>query len=423
MILKKLDCGATLVADAPGCFRSATVGIWAQAGSVTETAADNGISHLIEHMLFKGTAHRSAKQIAVDVDSIGGQINAFTSKENTCFYIRVMDEKLPEGIEILTDLFCNATLPAEELEREKGVVLEEIAMSSDQPDDVAMDLMAEHFFAGCSLERTILGPPDNIRRFTRSDLERYMDRRYTADSVVVAVAGSFDEQKLTAALEQGLSGLRRGGESPDYRRLEERTYGRSASFKTKDIEQEQVCVAMPCCSYSDRAERHALSVVSNVLGGSMSSRLFQSIREERGLAYSVYSHPMLYRDTGMFTVYAGTMPQNTEQVTELIMQELQKLRRDGITEAEFVQSKEMLKGSLILSLESSSSRMSALAKNVLAEGRIYTEEEMIQAIEDVTMAAVNEQIEKTINPDRVTGAYVGPALDEATVRGALGMPA
>ncbi|MBD5559642.1 MAG: insulinase family protein [Clostridia bacterium] len=419
MIHKKLDCGVTLVADALSCFRSATVGIWAQAGSVTETAADNGISHLIEHMLFKGTAKRSAKQIAVDVDRIGGQINAFTSKENTCYYIKVMDEKLAEGIEILTDLFCAPTLPPDELEREKGVVLEEIAMSNDQPDDVVMDLVAAHFFAGCSLERTILGPPDNIRRFTRSDLENYMDRRYTADNVVVAVAGNFDEHRLTEALEKGLAGVRRGGRNPDYRALEERTYAASASFQPKDIEQVQVCVALPCCSYSDRTARHALSVVSNVLGGSMSSRLFQSIREERGLAYSVYSHPMLYRDTGMFTIYAGTMPQNTQQVTELIMQELRRMREHGITPDELTQSKEMLKGSLILSLESSSSRMSALARSMLAEGRPYTEEEMIAAIDAVDMEAVARQIEETIDPDRVTGAYVGPVPNEQNLRSML----
>lgn len=419
LIHRQLGCGVTLVADALPCFRSATVGIWTQAGSVTETAATNGISHLIEHMLFKGTEQRTAKQIAVDVDRIGGQINAFTSKEATCYYIKVMDEKLAEGIEILSDLFCCATLPPEELEREKGVVLEEIAMSNDQPDDVAMDLLAAHFFAGCPLERTILGPPENIRGFTRADLEAYMDQHYTADNVVVAVAGNFDGEQLTAALEKGLAPIRRGGRRPDYRLLEERKYDPSISFQGKEIEQVQVCIALPCCSYSDVAERHALNVLSNVLGGSMSSRLFQSIREERGLAYSVYSHPTLYRDAGMFTIYAGTMPHNAEQVSELILEELRRLRSDGVTDSELEQSKEMLKGNLILSLENSSSRMSALARNVLALGKPSTEEEMIRAIDAVDMAAVNEQIEKTIRPDNVTGAYVGTLSDEGTLRRVL----
>lgn len=417
MIRKQLDCGVTLAAEQLDGFRSVTVGIWTGAGSVTETGDDNGISHLIEHMLFKGTTRRSAKQIAQDVDRIGAQINAFTSKEATCYYIRVMDEKLEQGIEILTDLFCDALLQEEELEREKGVVLEEIAMSNDQPDDVVMDLIARCFFEGCSLERTILGPPDNIRRFTPDDLRRYMQRYYTPGNIVVAAAGNFDEKVLTEALGRGLATVRSRGEHiPDFPALETFSYAPHTAFQEKDIEQVQICLGLPCCSFRDRKERSALNVVSNILGGSMSSRLFQKIREEKGLAYSIYAQPMYYRNTGMFSVYAGTMPQNAGEVTALILEELQKMRKDGITHEEFQQSKEMLKGNYLLSLESSSSRMSQLARNVLIMDRLYTEEEMIAAIEEVTMEDAREQIEKTIRPEQISAAFVGKTEEEAPFR-------
>ena len=187
-----LECGVRLIGERLPNFHSVTAGIWVGAGSVTETKEENGISHLIEHMFFKGTEKRSAKQISVDVDNIGGQINAFTSKECTCYYIKVIDEKLGEGLEILTDLFCNATLLPEELDKERNVVLEEIAMSNDNPEDAAMDLISSTYFDGCSLSKTILGPAENIRRFTRDDLKSYMYRYYTASNIVVAVAGNFD---------------------------------------------------------------------------------------------------------------------------------------------------------------------------------------------------------------------------------------
>lgn len=412
MIQRKLSCGVTLAAEQLPGFRSVTVGIWTGAGSVTETAEENGISHLIEHMLFKGTSHRTAKEIAQDVDRIGGQINAFTSKEATCYYIKVMDEKLEQGIEILTDLFCNALLSREELEREKGVVLEEIAMSNDQPDDVVMDLIASRFFQGCPLERTILGPPENIRRFAPEDLRAYMDRYYAPENIVVAAAGNFDEDALCGALERGLERVgERAEKCPDFAALETFAYEPKTAFQEKDIEQVQICLGLPCCSFRDRRKRSALNVMGNILGGSMSSRLFQRVREEKGLAYSIYSQPMYYRDAGMFTIYAGTMPQNAEEVTGLILEELEKLRRSGVTRAEFEQSKQMLKGNYILSLEASSSRMSQLARNVLVMGRPYSEEEMIRAIEQVTMEEVAGQIEEVIQPALLSGAFVGRASD------------
>jgi len=415
LINKKLDSGVTLVGEKLSNFHSVTMGIWVGAGSVTETPQENGISHLIEHMLFKGTEKRSAKQIAVDVDNIGGQINAFTSKEATCYYIKTIDEKIEDGVEILTDLFCNATLDEAELEKEKGVVLEEIAMSNDTPEDVAMDLIASTFFRGCSLEKTILGPPENIRSYTRDDLKKYISRHYTADNIVVSVAGNFDEARLTEHLNSHLALGRR--EKSDTGFADCSGFENVKGFETveKDIEQVHVCMGMP--SYDIKSEkRFALNTLNNIIGGSMSSRLFQKIREEMGMAYTVYSHPVMYRDTGMFSLYAGTTAQNTMDVAEIMVEELSGIAENGITKTEFEQSREQLKGNLILSLESTSAKMNSIGKSMTLTGKVYTDEEVVKMVENVTMDDIDEVIKEVIDPANITATYVGKINDAEALR-------
>lgn len=414
---EKLECGARLIAERLPNFHSVTAGIWVGAGSITETEEENGISHLIEHMLFKGTQKRSAKQIAVDVDNIGGQINAFTSKECTCYYIKVIDEKLDAGLEILTDLFCNATLLEEELDKERNVVLEEIAMSNDNPEDVAMELISSTYFSGCSLEKTILGPSENIRRFKRADLTNYMDRYYTASNIVVAVAGNFDVQALKDSLNRLFGKINKnqanipafadcGGFSP-----------RAHSFEIteKDIEQVHLCMALPGIDLSDK-RKYALNIVNNVIGGSMSSRLFQKIREEMGMAYSVFTYPALYRNTGMYGVYAGTMADNAEQVAAMILQELRALKEKGITREEFEQSREQSKGNLILSLESTSSKMSAIGKGMILAGRVYSDEEVLRLLNGVSFDDTREILDLCLDFDKLTVTCVGKVDDREKLR-------
>lgn len=405
-IQKKLKSNVTLIAEPLNNFHSVTIGIWVGAGSKTETPEENGISHFIEHMMFKGTKKRSPKQIAIDVDNIGGQINAFTSKECTCYYIKVMDEKLAEGIEILTDLFCNATLDKEELEKERGVVLEEIAMSNDSPEDVAMDLIASTFFKGCSLSKTILGPPENIKRFTRDDLLNYINARYTADNIVISVAGNFDEEKLIYELDKYMDARQHKIVNAPFINCSDFKNIQGFAIESKDIEQVHICMGLPSYDLKNH-KKYALQILNNTIGGSMSSRLFQKIREELGLAYTVYSQPVLYKDTGMYSFYAGTMSQNVLKVAELMREELFKIRKEGITKEEFEQSKEQLKGNFVLSLESTASKMSSMGKSLLLTDKVYSDDEVLKFIKDVTHDDVNAVIEEIIKPDDLTATYVG----------------
>lgn len=415
-IKKKLKSNITLIAEPLNNFHSVTIGIWVNAGSKTETPSQNGISHFIEHMMFKGTKKRSAKQIAIDVDNIGGQINAFTSKECTCYYIKIMDEKLCEGIEILTDLFCNATLDKDELEKERGVILEEIAMSNDSPEDVAMDLIAATFFDGCSLAKTILGPPSNIEKFSRDDLMNYINARYTSDNIIISVVGNFDEDKLVYELDKTLDVIQNSVKNEPFMNCTDFVNVQGFATESKDIEQVHICLGLPSYDLKNK-KRYALQILNNTIGGSMSSRLFQKIREELGLAYSVYSHPVLYRDTGMHLFYAGTMSQNALNVSELIKEELYKVRKEGITKAEFEQSKEQLKGNFVLSLESTSSKMSSLGKSLLLTDNVYTDDEVLKFIKDVTFEDVQQVIEEIIKPDDLTATYVGKVDEIEKLKG------
>lgn len=412
MIERTLDNGIKLVGQHLPNMRSATIGIWTAAGSGTELPEENGISHFIEHMLFKGTGRRSAKQISVDVDRIGGQMNAFTSKEMTCYYIRVMDEKLDDGVDILTDLFTGSTFPKDEVERERGVVLEEIAMSRDTLDDVALDLLAGVFFDGTPLGRTILGPEENIKRFTRDDMLSYMSRLYTGQNMAVAIAGSFDEDHVVDLLNRKLQGTRtEPAVVPESANMSGFVTKPGVVYTEKEAEQMHMCFGFPTASKMDDRSRRALDVLNNVIGGSMSSRLFQKIREQMGMAYAVYSHPSLYRDTGVFEIYAGTSPRNIEDVPRLILEEMAAVRESGITREEFEQSKQMLKGLTVLQMESTGSRMSSLGKSWIQRGEIHSEEEILQSIEDVTMDDVAEQIAIVTDPAKMSAACIGPGGD------------
>lgn len=404
VIEKKLSNGITFYGEKISGLRSVTLGIWVKAGSIIETEKENGISHFIEHMLFKGTKRRTYRQIAEEMDNIGGQMNAFTSKECTCYYAKVMDEKLPVATDILTDMFCNSVFEEAEMGKEKGVVLEEIAMSNDNPEDVAHETLAIEYFQGNPLAKTILGPGENVKAFTKGDIQQYMGKYYGGDNVIVVAVGNFDEESLVAELEEKLAAVGPGKRVAHKDSLWEP----KPSFVTvpKDVEQIHMTMAMPAYHFTDK-RKYALSVVANIFGGSMSSRLFQRIREEMGMAYSIYSYPSVYTTEGMLCIYAGMSSENAENVTESVLEEMRRMTREMITQEELYNTKEQLRGNFILGQESTSAKMSAIGKNVLLGGGVKTEEEVLQELADVTLADVEEAIHTAFDERRMTGVYVG----------------
>ncbi|MDR2090415.1 MAG: insulinase family protein, partial [Clostridiales bacterium] len=343
--------------------RSVAIGVFVNTGSINEGAKDNGISHLIEHMLFKGTKKRNAFQIADDIDILGGQINAYTSKSATCYYTVATCDHTEECMEILSDIFFDSVLDEGELEKEKSVVLEEISAVEDTPDEYVMELVMEKYYAGHPLARPILGPRKNVKEFTPSDMRAYMRRFYTADNVVVSIAGHIKEDEADKLIRRYFVD-RFGGEKGE-KPLRARHVGRAAkAVKIKDIEQANIALAFPCYEFKHKGEM-AMHCFNNIFGGGMSSRLFQRIREQMGLAYSVYSYASTYKNDGMFMIYAGTNPARANSAAEEIFKVIGEILSGGITDREFLSGKEQLKGGLVLGQESSGAIMKVNAKYLL----------------------------------------------------------
>ncbi|QAY65642.1 M16 family metallopeptidase [Paenibacillus protaetiae] len=387
-----LSNGLRVVVEYIPHVRSVSFGIWVKTGSRNETPDNNGISHFIEHMLFKGTAKRSAKDIADLFDGIGGNVNAFTAKEYTCYFAKVLDEHLPIAVDALSDMFFESVFDAGELAKEKNVILEEISMYEDTPDDKVHDEASRAAFGDHPLAYSILGLEERLTAMTSDTLRGYMKERYTIENTVISVAGNVEEAKLLELLEKHFGGFSNHGigspvAAPDFK-------GDYIFFKKKS-EQNHLCLSFTGCSNND-PNLYAMILLNNALGGGMSSRLFQEIREKRGLAYSVYSYHTSYADTGLFTIYAGTAPKQTQEVLDLTMEQLEELAVKGLTEEEIHRGKEQLKGSLILSLESTSSRMNRLGKNELMLGQHYTMDDLLQRVDAVTMADVQQMVEKML---------------------------
>ncbi len=403
---ERLTNGIRFVGQHLPHFRSVSVGIWIKTGSVNETIEINGISHFIEHMLFKGTKKRSAKQIAMEMDSIGGQINAFTSKESTCYYASVMDKHLPDALEMLSDIVLNSVLDPEEMEKEKGVIMEEISMVEDSPEDLVHELLAKAFFKDDRFGMSILGPEDNIRFFTRQNLLDYMRERYTSDNIIISIAGNFDKDNIQNMLEKYLCCVPQKAESTLIKKTEFSPGERSLQLKKKETEQINICLAMPGMEYGSD-DLYAMMIMNNLFGGGMSSRLFQKIREEKGMAYSVYSYPSAYSRAGMFTIYAGTKPKNALEVITMLMEEIKLIRNGGIDNSEFLRSKEQLKGNYILGSESASSRMMACGKSMSLLDKVQSIEEVLALIEDVNIDQVNAIIPNIFNISKMSASFVG----------------
>lgn len=405
-MIKTLDNGIRIIAEEIPNYNSVAVGIWVKTGSTCETPKENGVSHFIEHMMFKGTKKRSAKQIAIDMDRIGGQINAFTSKECTCYHARVVPDKLDTAADVLSDLFANSVHDAGEMEKEKGVVLEEIAMVSDNVEELAHEKISELFFSGSTLSKPILGPAENITNFSRDDLVSYLDRHYYPANVIVSIAGNCDETKMIDTMQKHLSGYNRGTKKQEEMCQDSFVPKVRSSFIEKDVEQTHICLAFPGYTFADD-ERFSMAVLNNILGGGMSSRLFQSIREEKGLAYSVYSYPSTYSFAGMFALYSGTTAANSDTVIRLMKQEIDRLKNEGLGEQDFQQGKDQLTGNYVLSMEGTNAKMSALGKSLLLLGEVYDEQETMRKIKAVTMQQVNALIDNIFDYSKLSAVFAG----------------
>ena len=399
-----LQNGIRVMTERMESVRSVAIGVWVNAGSVFESDENAGVSHFIEHMLFKGTERRSASDIAAETDAIGANLNAFTAKECTCFHIKALDEDLETAVDMLSDIVLHSTLDPEQMAREKGVVIEEIAMTEDSPEDIVFDRASERLFLGTSLESEILGTEKTVKQLSREDLTDYMARHYTAENTVISAAGSFDRSQLLRLLERYFSNVPHGERhaapsvsiAPGFR----------IALVKKDVEQINLCLALPGAALGTD-EYFAQAVLSNALGGSMSSRLFQHIREERGLAYSVYSYPMAYRGAGSLCFYAGCTEGQAVEVLSLLFGELNDVKTNGITEAEFVRARQQLKGSYLLGMESTMAHMSALGKNALLLEKEYDLETTLKRIECVTMEAVKTAAERLFTPEAAAFCAVG----------------
>ncbi|KOR89959.1 M16 family metallopeptidase [Paenibacillus solani] len=384
-----LSNGLRVVMEQIPTSRSVSFGIWVKTGSRNESADINGITHFIEHMMFKGTERFDARGIAEEFDAIGGNVNAFTSKEYTCYYAKVLDEHFPIAVDVLSDMFFNSKLDEAELAKEKNVILEEIAMYEDTPDDLVHDLMSLSVYGDHPLAYPILGTKERLESMDSQALKAYMRKHYTIENTVIALAGNINDEVIEL-LEKHFGGFANQGSSES---LAVPTFLDGVQFRKKKTEQNHICMSFPGCSIGDDLQ-YAMALLNNAVGGGMSSRLFQEIREKRGLAYSVYSYHSSHADSGMFTIYAGTAPKQTKDVLQLTTEMLQDLAQNGMTEDELRKGKEQLKGSLILSLESTGSRMNRLGKNELMLGRHLSLDEIIQRVEQVSMKDVDAVLDR-----------------------------
>ncbi len=381
-----LENGLHVVGERLPYLRSVSIGVWMRVGSMMETPAENGLSHFLEHMVFKGTEKRSTRDIAEEMDAVGGQMNAFTGKDCTCFYAKVIDEDLPLAVDILSDMTLHASLDETEFKKERGVILEEISMDEDSPEDVAHELLSRIQFGNQAAGMPILGPAEQIAAYTRDDLANYRARHYHPENCVVALAGNYDPEQVLALIQQYFGEWKKSGQRQTVPPMQP-IPGQKAA-KEKDTEQLHICLGYPG-TFLGSDELYPMSVMNNLLGGAMSSRLFQKIREEMGMAYSIYTYPSTYVGCGTFAVYAGVSPKNGHAVLDETLRQLDLLCRDGVTEKEFREAKNQLRGSYLLGLESPGSRMQSMGRGQLHLDRCMTPEETVAKIEAVTIESVN----------------------------------
>ena len=401
-----LSNGIPVVMEQLKNMRSVALGIWVKVGSRDEGLDKNGISHFLEHMFFKGTIKRTAKDIAVEIDSLGGDLNAFTSKESTTFYVKVLDEYIEKGIELLSDIFLHSTFPQEDVEKEKGIIKEEIKLVEDTPDDYIHDLFNQTIWGNKGIGQPVLGRRETVKSFTREDLISHIRKYYGTKDVVISCAGNFDHESIISMLNKSLGSLRRGSEPEK---------GPTAHFQSKvevfhkELSEAHVCLGVEGIPQTSE-DRYSLFVLNTIFGAGVSSRLFQEIREKRGLAYSIYSFVSSYYDTGIWGVYAGVSRKRVGEVAGLILKEMHDLK-STLTEVELQRSKNQLKGNIILSLESTSSRMTNIARQEIYHGRYYSPKEIMKEVDSITLGHIQNLAEKLIKQEGISLTVYGPVYE------------
>ncbi len=401
--LKTLDNGIRLAVKRMEGLMSVTMGILVGTGAYVETDEEDGISHFIEHMMFKGTKKRTSFNISDDMDSIGAQMNAFTSRDLTCYYAKSTTDNAPKAFEILSDLFLNSTFPADEMKREKGVVIEEISMNEDTPDDLCSDLLSEAFFGRCGYGRNVLGTRENVSGFTKRDIKDYMAKRYTTDNIVISMAGNID---LNLAEELAVRYFAHLKPAKMEKRVIPVNLAHNSIVRQKDIEQIHIALGFPTVKRYDRL-LEATQVMNSILGGGMSSRLFQTVREKLGLAYTVCSYLSVYAESGMLVVYAGVGADNYIKSRDAIAKCIDDIRKKNISKDEFNRAKEQMKSSLIFAQESTSSQMILYGKELIHSGRLYDFDDRINKINSLTTDDLFEAVEINFDSSKMAAAVVG----------------
>lgn len=405
--VRVLSNGIRVISEYIPYLKSVSIGVWVGNGSCYETPEENGISHYIEHMLFKGTKKRSAMDITLEMDSVGGRLNAFTAREYTCYYTKTLDAHAPLAIDILSDMIYNSTLKEEDMNLERNVIFEEIDMCEDEPDEVVLDLIMEAAYGNSSMGQTILGTKDTLSRIDSKTMRDYIDTHYTSANTVIAISGHFDDS-IFDLLEEFFGKRELSGEKlPEYT-VE---YQSRTLIKQKECEQVQLVAGFKGIDNLDERV-YSLLVFNNIFGEGMSSRLFQNIREKRGLVYSIYAYHSAYKNTGMFNIAAGMNPSNLCKVSELIAKEINEIKRDKITKEELIRSREQLKGNYILSYENTGSRMQGAGRSLLIGKPICSPEEVLEKIDAVTTDSVAEIIDEILNPGNLSIAAVGTIADK-----------
>ena len=402
VVTETLSSGVRVVMERIDHVQSVAIGIWVKAGAVDEDPKYAGISHFVEHMMFKGTSNRTARQIAADIDKLGGQINAFTGKEATCYYVKAIYSNYQKAADVICDMLNNSLFEREEMNKERMVICEEIKMTQDAPDELSHETVTNMVFKGNPLGKSIIGTPTTLKRITHNVMEDYVNREYTKDNIVISIAGNVDMDDVCAYFETKLSNL---GASKAEKNHEKAPYAPGFKTITKDIEQSHLCLATKGLALDDD-RTYAFGILNNIMGGSMSSRFFQNIREQKGLAYSVYSMQGNFSQDGYFNIYAGISHDRIKDAIYGIKDELDALAASGVTEEELESSREQLKASYIFGQENVSGRMFKNGKAILLGNKLKTAEEIIAGYDQVTMEDVEQVKQMICDFDQYSAALV-----------------
>ncbi len=402
--IRTLDNGIQVALEAISYVRSISFGIWVKNGSRNERPFENGVSHYIEHMMFKGTEHRTAREIAEEMDALGGQINAYTTKEYTCYHTRVLDKHMDRALDVMSDMLLHPLLAEADVQKERNVITEEIYMYDDAPEELVHDALQDSIWRGSSLGMPILGTEDTIGGFDAAFIREYYERNYHTENIVLSVAGNFEMEEMLEKLNRKLGGWKR--EKPFLPFDTAAEYHISRVEKEKDVEQVHTCIAFPGLE-REHPMKYAMAVFNTLFGGGMSSRLFQKVREENGLTYSIYSYTTAFADTGLFSIYAGMNPNQAERVFALIGEEIHAVREKAFPEKLIEVTKEQMISNFIIGTESTLNRMTSAGASLLLRGSVQETEEVIQKIEAVTAEDVLEAARQVLHPAKLSYSAVG----------------